>query len=321
MNVVVVGAGIAGASAAYFLARGGAAVTVVDAGAHTASHVPSALINPVRGQSGGVDARALAGMAFTWALVRDLNSQGRPVPHGQAGVLRPVPDERARARFERNLPPDLAHRWLKPEESPEPLAPGWAHVLSLPQGGWVDGQAFTGALLHASGARVVQGRAVAWTAHEVQLLGADPLHADAVVVCGGSVGAHWAGEAATHRMGTLLTLDRAVTRQPVSFGAYLAPAQTGGVLGATFEAPSPQWQPETFPLPSLGWLLGKGLALSDLRGAQVIGRWTGSRLSGLKAGPQPDGTWRLGGLGSKGFLLGPLLAHGLAGGLLASRGG
>ncbi|MFC6662339.1 hypothetical protein [Deinococcus multiflagellatus] len=135
------------------------------------------------------------------------------------------------------------------------------------------------------------------------------------------MGTHWAGEAATHRMGTLLTLDRAVTGQPVSFGAYLAPARTGGVLGATFEAPSPHWQPETLPLPSLGWLLGKGLALSDLRGTQVTGRWTGSRLSGLKAGPQPDGTWRLGGLGSKGFLLGPLLARELAGQLLASRGG
>ncbi|MCD0162993.1 FAD-binding oxidoreductase, partial [Deinococcus sp. 6YEL10] len=48
------------------------------------------------------------------------------------------------------------------------------------------------------------------------------------------------------------------------------------------------------------------------------GCWTGSRLSGLRAGPQPDGTWRLTGLSSKGFLLGPLLAHGLAGQIMAS---
>ncbi|WP_233218645.1 FAD-dependent oxidoreductase [Deinococcus arcticus] len=321
MNVVVVGAGIAGASAAYFLARGGAAVTVVDAGAHTASHVPSALVNPVRGQSGGVDARALAGMAFTWALLRELEAQGFAIPHGQSGVLRPVPDDRARARFERHLPPELAHVWLKPDESPEPLAPGWAHVLSLPPGGWVDGQALTGALRRASGARAVRGRALGWTAHTVQLLDAAPLHADAVVVCGGSVGRHWTGESATHRMGTLLTLDRAVTRQPVSFGAYLAPAQSGGVLGATFETPAPQWRPDTLPLPSLGWLLGKGLALSDLQGVQVTGRWTGSRLSGLQAGRQADGTWRLSGLSSKGFLLGPLLARDLAAQVLASRGG
>ncbi|MVN85459.1 FAD-dependent oxidoreductase [Deinococcus sp. HMF7620] len=321
MNIAVIGAGIAGASAAYCLARGGASVTVVDAGAHTASQVPSALVNPVRGQSGGVDPQALAGMGFTWGLVRDLEAQGFAVPHGQSGVLRPVPDDKARARFERNLPPDLARAWFRPEDSPQPLAPGWAHVLSLPDGGWLDGRALTAALLAASGARVVQDRASGWNAQEIHCPRAGRLKADAVVFCGGSAGVAWAGEAATHRMGTLLTLDRAVTQTPVSFGAYLAPAREGGVLGATFETPAPTWHPEALPLSSLGWLLGKGLRLTDLRGAQVTGRWTGSRLSGLTTGQQPDGTWRLTGLGSKGFLLGPLLAQDLAAQLLASRAG
>jgi glycine/D-amino acid oxidase-like deaminating enzyme len=318
MHVVVIGAGIAGASSAYFLARAGARVTVVDAGLHRASGVPSALINPVRGQSGGVDARALEGMAFTWALLRELGAAGWTVPHGQTGVLRPIPDDRARARFERNLPAELRHAWLAPADAPEALAPGWAHVLHLPDGGWVDGPAFASALVRASGARVVRGRAQEWTARTVTLTGADTLHADAVVFCGGSVGSAWRGEAGTHRMGTLLTLDRAVTGVPVSFGAYLAPAAAGGVLGATFEAPAPTWAPEALPLGSLGWLLGKGEALTGLRGARITGRWTGSRLSGLRAGVQPDGSWRLSGLSSKGFLLGPLLAHELAGQLLAS---
>ena len=323
MHVVVIGAGIAGASSAYFLARAGARVTVVDAGLHAASRVPSALINPVRGQSGGVDARALEGMAFTWALLRELGAAGWSVPHGQTGVLRPIPDDRARARFERNLPAALRHEWLAPADAPESLASGWAHALHLPEGGWLDGGALADALLGASGARVVRGRAQDWTARTVTLAGGDTLPAetlpaDAAVFCGGSVGSTWRGEAGTHRMGTLLTLDRAVTGVPVSFGAYLAPAAAGGVLGATFETPAPTWMPEGLPLGSLGWLLGKGEALTGLRGARVTGHWTGSRLSGLRAGPQPDGTWRLSGLSSKGFLLGPLLAHGLAGQVRAS---
>lgn len=121
------------------------------------------------------------------------------------------------------------------------------------------------------------------------------------------------GEAATHRAGTLLTLDRPVTRVPVSFGAYLAPAGVGGVLGATFEAPASTWQAPTLPLRSLGWLLGKAEALTDTGGARVTGRWSGTRLSGLVAGRTPDGVWRLSGLGSKGFLLGPLLARHVSG--------
>ncbi len=322
-TALIIGGGVAGASVAYFLARRGVGVTVVDAGRHAASHVPSALINPVRGQSGGVDGRALAGMALTWTVVHDLQRAGFAVPHGQDGVLRPVPDDRTRERFGRNLPPELNRRWLAPGESPVALAPGWAHALWLPQGGWLDGAAFTRALLAASGATVVRAQATGWTAHTVtlQASGTSParsLTAHAVIHCGGSLGATLAREAGTHRMGTLLTLDRAATRVPVSFGAYLAPAAAGGVLGATFERPAPAWTAPALPLASLGWLLGKGEALTDLSGVAVTGRWTGSRLSGLRTGQEADGVWRLSGLGSKGFLLGPLLARELAGQVAAA---
>ncbi|MBB5362207.1 glycine/D-amino acid oxidase-like deaminating enzyme [Deinococcus humi] len=316
--VLVIGAGIAGASVAYFLSELGVRATVIDAGIHAASSVPSALINPVRGQSGGVDARALEGMELTWALLRKLSEGGFKVPHGQTGVLRPIPDDRARARFERNLPPELAHRWLRRDDLSVPLAPAWAHALWLPEGGWVDGAAFVGALLEASEAQVIRGRAWRWTAHSVEVRGAagsSPLSStfQAVIHCGGSIGSGWAGESRTHRMGSLLTLDRPAAEFPLSFGAYLAPSATGGVLGATYESPAQTWQEPTLPLASLGWLLGKGEALTDLSGVGVTGRWTGSRLSGLKIGQDAGGVWHLSGLSSKGFLLGPLLARELAG--------
>ncbi|WP_339096078.1 FAD-dependent oxidoreductase [Deinococcus sp. VB142] len=295
MKGLVVGAGIAGASVAYFLGRAGVSVTVLDAAQHTASHVPSALVNPVRGQSGQVEEDALEGMHLTWALIRELEAGGHVIPHGQTGVLRPVPDDKTRAKFERNLPPELRHEWVSPAG---PLAPGWAHVLHLPDAGWVDGRALCEALLTASGARRVEGR---WPGVDGSF--------DLTFLCGGSLGSTWAGERRTHRMGTMLRLDRAVSEVPLSFGAYLSPDTGGGVLGGTFEAPTPTWEPPRLPLASLRWLLEKGAALSDLSGVQVTGRWTGSRLSGLRCGPDEQGLWHLSGLGSKGFLLGPLLAR------------
>ena len=308
-SAVVVGAGIAGASVAYFLSRAGVNVTVVDAGLHAASHVPSALINPVRGQSGQVDADALAGMHQTWALVEDLTARGHRIPHGRTGVLRPMPDDRTRTRFGRHLPADLKTQWVAPAA---PLGPGWAHALFLPDAGWVDGPALCAALLSASGARRVTGRAECWTAHAVTLAGGERLNTDAVVVSGGSVGSTWAGEERTHRMGSMLLLDRAVSGVPLSFGAYLSPDARGGVLGGTFEAPSPTWEAPRLPLGSLRWLLERGAALTDLRAVQVTGRWTGSRLSGLRVGRDDAGVWHLSGLSSKGFLLGPLHARRLA---------
>ncbi|MDB5045048.1 MAG: oxidoreductase, partial [Deinococcus sp.] len=225
-------------------------MTVIDAGLHAASTVPAALLNPVRGQSGAVDAGAPEGMALTWALVQTLIAAGHDVPHGKTGVLRPVPDARTRARFEQRLPGDLTHRWLAPAESPVPLSPGWDAVLHLPEGGWLDGGAFTRALLTDSGARVVRGRARSWDAGSVTLEDGQRLAAGAVVWCGGSVGASWVGAScmgaewtganevatghpASHRAGTMLLLSRPATSVPVSFGAYLSPAQVGGVLGAT----------------------------------------------------------------------------------------
>ncbi|CAM3653881.1 FAD-dependent oxidoreductase [Deinococcus frigens] len=316
-TALVIGAGVAGASVAYFLSRLGAQVTVIDAGIHASSSVPSALINPVRGQSGGVDARALEGMALTWELLRELKAAGHHLPHGQTGMLRPVPDDKARTRFERNLAPGLAHRWLTRDELPVPLSPGWAHALWLPEGGWVDGAALTQALLEASGARMIRGRASAWTARSVEVRDADGSISlfptcQAVIHCGGSIGSSWAGEHRTHRMGTLLTLDQAATAVPLSFGAYLAPSAGGGVLGATYETPAQGWQEPALPLASHSWLLGKGEALADLSGVNVTGRWTGSRLSGLRTGQDEYGVWHLSGLSSKGFLLGPLLARELA---------
>ena len=317
-SLLVVGGGIAGASAAYWAVQSGWRVTVVDAGQAKASEVPAALLNPVRGQSGRVPPRAAEGLAVTWALIRQLTEQGYAVPHGRTGVLRPVPDAATQARFQRNLA-DLPHEWWLPERAGH-LASGWHAALHLPEGGWLDGAALCRALLAASGAQEVTGKVVAAAEGRARLADGRELRADALLWCGGSFGAERrlsvdASQIQSHRAGTLLTLAQAPGGQPLSFGAYLAPAAQGGVLGATFERPAAAWSPPKFPLSSLAWLLDKGQRLRPLAGLDVTGSWSGTRLSGLRAGRVGASEWELSGLGSKGYLLGPLLARELVSGL------
>lgn len=342
VTLLVIGGGIAGASVCFFAARRGWAVTLCDAGQGRASEVPTALLNPVRGQSGHTDARALAGLHLGWALIRELEGRGHRVPHGQTGVLRPLARGDARAKFEANLPPGMPRQWLAPADSPFEVAPGWPHLLFLPEGGWVAAGALVAALVAASGAEVRRTRAVSWDARSVVLDGGEVLYAGAVVWCGGSVGATWGGASwgggtgfdpggFSHRAGSLLLLERPAAPLPVSAGVYLAPAALegaavpggglGGVLGATFEAPTSQYAPSGPPLRSLHWLLSRAAALSADLSLTVTGLWTGSRLSGERIGPQPGGWWALAGLGSKGFLLGPLLARELVRQLSGHLGG
>ncbi len=315
----MIGGGIAGASVAYFAARKGYTVTLIDAGQGRASDVPSALLNPVRGPTGRVDPRALAGLHLSWSLIADLSAAGHPVAHETSGVLRPFASDEARSRAQGHLPTGLAHRWLRPEEAPFRLAAGWPHLLQLPQGGWVSGSGLVRALAAASGATCHPVRAVTWDARSVTLEGGELLRGDAVVWCGGSQGATWGGGSGlniasrTHRGGSLLLLGRAATPLPVSAGVYLAPAgsgpQVGGVLGATFEAPTASYPASGPPLKSLHWLLERAAALSPDLSPVVTGIWSSSRLAGEWLGRQPGGWWALAGLGSKGFLLGPLLAR------------
>lgn len=311
-SMLIIGAGIAGASLAYQATKQGWTVTVVDAGGGRASDVPAALLNPVRGQGGRVPAGAVAGMAHTWALIDELQAQGYPVPHGKTGVLRPIPDEKTYRKWQANLPPELPHEWLDPAQCPH-LPQHWYKVLYLPQAGWLSGGAFCRALLAAGGAVVVRGNVVTNESQHVMLKGGETLLADVVVNCTGSGGA--AEGEGTHRAGSVLLLRSAPT-PPSSFGVYLSPTVGGGVLGGTFEAPQGSHAAalaQGLPLHSLGWLLGKAAALTDLSKLEVTGQWTGVRFSGVDIGTQPDeaGVYHLRGLGSKGFLLGPLLAAGL----------
>ena len=312
-DLLILGGGIAGSSLAYLAARAGHNITLVDAAQHASSSVPSALINPVRGQGGQSVPRGLEGMNFTWALVDDLEQRGFPVAHARAGVLRPVPDEKTFDKWQDRIPAELPHRWLETEAlTDQNLKAHWHRVLEVSGGGWLDGAAFTRALKEASGASVVRGVVTEWAATSATLEDGSTLTADRVVWCGGSWGATKAGLTAPHRRGSVLLLEQPLSQIPVSFGIYSAPSSRGGVLGATYETPTEEWTPAGLPLKSLEWLLGKAAHTFERLTPEFRGLWTGSRLGGeLLCGPRADGSFILSGLGSKGFLLGPLLARDL----------
>lgn len=309
-HILVIGGGIAGSSVAYWAAQNGHAVTLFDAGLGRASDVPSALINPVRGQNGHVVPRGIEGMRCVWALVDELASAGFAVPHQRMGVFRPLLDELVRKRWETRLPPELSFCWRAASDVPgSPLTSDWHSVLEVSDAGWLCGASFIQALKGRYSISSIPAQVTSWSDRWVTT-DEGTWEGDAVVWCGGSWGATRAGLENPHRRGSLLQLDRSISAVPVSFGVYASPAMSGGVLGATFEAPEPSWSDKTVPLRSLHWLMTKTQAVfSDLE-AEWVGTWTGSRLGGTpQMGLQPEGFWSLSALGSKGFLLGPMLAE------------
>lgn len=324
MSVLIIGAGIAGSSLAYALSRRGIAVQLIDAGRATASFAPSVLLNPIRGQNGQLVPMGLAGMRATWQLLDVLLAQGYHIPHGRQGLLRPLPNLETQAKWQQRFAlwsPDEAieHRWQLPTAFPEAnLTAQQQIVLEIPQAGWLDGQALVYSLRAASiqaGARWHRGQVQAYGAHHVLLDSGERIDAGAVVYCGGSYGAALAGLQAgySHRQGSVLRLTAPLCQIPVSFGIYATPAAQGGVLGATFEAPKAQHSLEALPLASLEWLLNKASAIFEQRAMALNGVWTGVRLAGsVQCGLQPNGSYAFSGLGSKGFLLGPMLAEQLA---------
>lgn len=310
--LIVVGGGIAGSSLAYFACKAGLETLLIDVGKHAASDVPSALINPVRGQNGHVVEGGLEGARFTFDLLDELAAKGFAVPHQKNGVLRPVPDEKTFLKWQKNLSESHPHQWLEQAPPEANLQEHWSKILQLPVGGWVDGQAFCAALREASGVSILRGWVDALAPDQVILQDQTVLQGT-VVFCGGSFGASRLGFSGTHRRGSILLLQQSLSPLPISFGIYATPTRKGGALGSTFETPEDQCNPQGLPLKSLAWLLDKASHTFQDLAPGWVGTWTGVRYS---AGTFPEGLLTLSGMGSKGFLLGPMLAHKLVHGTL-----
>ena len=162
-DVLIVGGGIAGASAAYFAARAGRRVTLVDVGLHRASDLPIALVNPLRGRLGRIVRDGIEGARCTFALIDRLIGDGHRIAHGR-GLWRPLigaPEKlRARAFWDALLPSDFSFDW----HGAAPAALGLVvapPTLWLAEAGWVAPRELLAALLTASRALVIANEVVA----------------------------------------------------------------------------------------------------------------------------------------------------------------
>ena len=192
-DVVIVGGGIAGWSAAYFARRAGRDVTLIDAGVDRASDLPVALINPLRGHTGRLVADGVEGLAASVALIDALRDAGHAVTGGR-GLFRPLVDvvgePTGRAYWTERIGSRLAFDW----HDVAPASLGLAApvpALFVRDAAWVVPRTLLDALRSASGATVVAERATAvqprrWLGGSIRLAGGATLDARTLLWCGGA---------------------------------------------------------------------------------------------------------------------------------------
>lgn len=328
-NWIVVGAGIAGASAATYLAERGRVLLIeADAPASGASGAAPGLVNPFMGR------RARP----AWRLDEALEALDETLARADAaelfyrtGVLR-IPREASLAEEYRQRAVDFPEQttWLPPEAVDEryPQVDSAHGALLVRTGGFVDIPAAVRQMvwsMQSAGGRILTpGKVTGWgtTASDAYVVvdRFTRLHAEHVILAPG---------AGFNRFSQLEPLQlrgvkgQSVTiRRPAGLGdlpclsgfGYAAPDARTLRLGSTYEhefsnrKPSPQKSREIIDRVAR--------MLPAIRGADIVDAHAGIRVmtpSTNKAmiGPLPgqDRIWFFGGLGSKGLLMGPMMAR------------
>ncbi len=318
-DVLVIGGGIAGASAAFFAHRAGREVTLVDAGRHRASDVPIALVNPLRGREGRLVPRGIEGMRTTFGLIDTLLADGHRIVHGR-GVVRPLldvpPEAVDEAWWRKHVPADLAFDWL----AHAPASLGLARdvpALRLADAGWVETRGFLAALRAASGAtvRVDEVTLIDASHNAVACASGATFTARTIVWCGGAWGASRVDEAASdaiYRPGSLIACTTPRPSHAMSFGLYAVPGDGGRSttwVGPTHEPVAPLFDADNVPSQAIGRLQARvgGVFATTV---DAVDTWRGVRLERLSTATVQtlDGVATITALGSRGYLVGPLIA-------------
>lgn len=323
-RVAVVGAGIAGASAARALRALGCAPVVLDAvgpGAG-ASGNPAALVTPRLDAGLGPLARL-----FAQALGRARRLyEALPDAVLAYGVLQIAGEDRDVARFDKIaasdifepdalVPLDAAAAGARLGEPSIGTALDLTKALVIEPVGVLT--AWTGPIRRAQVARIAPG-ASGWTLWDA----ADGVivEADAVILTiGPAIGALLDGLPIAPVRGQASWTDAATTAQAAAWGGYAVPTRTGLLFGATHDrgetATDVRDDDHGRNLATLAAALPRlaaGLSSADLQGRASVRATTPDHLP--LAGPAPglEGVYVLGGLGSRGFCLAPLLAEHVA---------
>lgn len=319
-RVAVIGAGIAGCSLAAALAAQGLTATLIDGEGLGAggSGNPAALVTP-RLDAGLGDVAALYAQAFRSAVRAYEAIDGGVIARG---ALQLAVGERDPARFARIAasdlfaPGDLALSQDATAVLGEPAGP----ALSLRQGLVVSPAVLLRAL--AGSAPRITARVERLERQEPgwRLLGAgggEIARADAVVLAAGMGSADLAPGLDLRPVRGQASWTRGLTTPAVAFGGYAIPTGEGLLFGATHDRGRRDVEPDAGDDARNLQTLAKGLpALA----ARLEGRPLQSRAAVRAttadhlplAGPLGEGLWMLGGLGSRGFCLAPLLAAHIA---------
>jgi glycine/D-amino acid oxidase-like deaminating enzyme len=324
VDVLVIGAGIAGQAAAYFAAKRGRRVTIVDAGLPATSAVPVALINPLRGATGRLVPHGVAGMRATLALVDALRDRGHAVVGGR-GVHRPLittaTQLRDRTYWEARLRDQLVFDWhdsAPPELGLAESVPS----LFLHDAGWVEPASLLAALAAEAGAERLAGRVTTMTGcKRATLADGATIAANTILWCAGASGAAQLDAAVdpalrdgVYKPGSLVVAQTTLTREPLSFGLYAVPAPgrpDETIVGPTRED-AVAWPEDVVLQLRTVRLLEDRVARTFGKEVALVPLWRGMRLARLStpATASLRGIAALTGLGSRGFLMAPLLAEG-----------
>lgn len=329
-DVVIVGGGIAGWSAAFFARAAGRDVTLIDEGVHRASDLPIALINPLRGHTGRLIADSVEGLQASLALIDALRVEGHAVVGGR-GLYRPLIDVVGEATSEVHWTDRIGARLAFDWHDVAPASLGLVEpvpALYLHDAAWVAPRSLLDALRAASMARVFDERATSITRHDaiderwtIGLSSGATLAARSVLWCGGAWGAALleAGsddiaDDGLYKPGSLVAVDRRITSEPLSFGVYATPWTDGRTVDGTLVGPTREGSQSRFPSNPVedGVVVQLGDRIARVFGGSIEARpvWRGVRLARLStvARRALNGVPTLTALGSRGFLMAPLLA-------------
>lgn len=281
-GVIVLGAGIAGLTAARLLHEAGHRVLVVSRELGEASRVPEALLNPVRGRRGTVAPEAEEALGALW----DFYPRFTPV---RRGILRPVPGPEREAWQARLEGRGIPHRWS--EEG-----------LYLEGAGWLE----SAPLLH----RLAEGLDIVWAGVErlegstLWLEDGRSLTGEVLVYAGGASGAHLVGLGGRFTPGSVL-ITAEYFEPARSYGVYLA----GHSLGGSYLPHQERYSPHHIRPQEVEWLLSGAEGLLGYRPEWRFS-WSSVRYrldrDYLKEIP---GGYALTGFGSAAYFYAPLYAR------------
>ena len=353
MHVIVIGGGAVGCATAFYLARQGAAVTLIERGelASEASGAAAGMLAALSDEGGdrgpAFQQLCLDSLNLYASLLPELDATGVDLRYRRSGVLHlALSDDEAgrlRHRFEAQRDVAKGNRWLDKQdiaiEEPDASPRAVAGLLS-PDEHYLDPRSLTEALVAAAqryGAKVLTGETVTGFPGE-----GDRLHgvrtksgryeSDAVVLASGPWTARLAaplGASIPVRpvRGQMLSLRgpaQALRHVIWGAGAYLVPREDGQTfVGATVEEAGFRKRTTVAGLKAL--TRGAIEAVPSLAGSEVVRSWAGLRpatpdglpVMGLLPGWQ--NAWVATGHFRNGILLAPISGRLMASSILAGK--